>query len=382
MDFSVTIASGGRFHSFDLAYEMQNRGILKRLYTAYPKWKVDRISPELVKTAPWLSIPLMSLGMLGLNTIQSYLNLPTNRCFDHWLSINLESSNIFHCLSGYGPISHVLAHQKFGSITVCDRGSSHIEYQRDILNDEYSRWGIPRKNTDRGIEYDLAEYEECDLIVVPSNFVRKTFLEKGIRDKKISVIPYGVNLSTFYPVPKTDKVFRVIFVGTISLRKGIPYLLQSLSGLNLPNFEVGLIGGMTHEIKPIINNFSGPFKYLGFIPRTELYRYYSQGSLFVIASIEEGLALVQSQAMACGLPVIATTNTGAEDLITDSVHGFIVPIRDSQAIREKVLYLYENPKARDEMANQALLRANSLGGWRSYGDEILSTYKRLLEGSK
>jgi glycosyltransferase involved in cell wall biosynthesis len=378
MDLSITIASGGRFWAFDLAFEMQKRGVLKRLYTAYPKWKVDQIHPKLVRSAPWLSLPLMGMGRIGLQTIQAHLELPANRGFDYWLSSVIESSSIFHCLSGYGAKSHVIAHQKFGSMTVCDRGSSHIEFQRDILIDEYSRWGNPYKMEDGRIDCELAEYEECDLIVVPSSFVRKTFMEKGINENKISLVPYGVDLSCFHPVPKTNKIFRVIYVGALSLRKGIPYLLQAFSDLNLPNFEVWLIGGVTKEVKQIINNFPGPFKYLGFIPRKELYRYYSQGSVFVLASIEEGLALVQSQAMACGLPVIATTNTGAENLFTDGVEGFIIPIRDPQVIREKVLYLYENPQVRDEMAQRALERVQHLGGWRTYGDEILKTYQRLL----
>ena len=117
---------------------------------------------------------------------------------------------------------------------------------------------------------------------------------------------------------------------------------------------------------------------LAVIPRTKLYRYYSQGSVFVIASLEEGLALVQAQAMACGLPVIATTNTGAEDLFTDGVEGFIVPIRDPEAIREKVIYLYEHPEVRQEMAQAALQRVKSMGGWNEYGKKAAAVYKEAL----
>ena len=84
-------------------------------------------------------------------------------------------------------------------------------------------------------------------------------------------------------------------------------------------------------------------------------------------SIEEGLALVQGQAMACGLPVIATTNTGAEDLFTDGVEGFIVPIRDPEAIREKLLRLYHDPELREEMSRAALSRVQSMAGWDDYG---------------
>jgi glycosyltransferase involved in cell wall biosynthesis len=84
--------------------------------------------------------------------------------------------------------------------------------------------------------------------------------------------------------------------------------------------------------------------------------------------------LVQAQAMACGLPVIATTNTGAEDLFTDGVEGFIVPIRNAEALREKLLYLYDHPDVRDGMADAALARVRAMGGWDSYGESAAAVY--------
>jgi glycosyltransferase involved in cell wall biosynthesis len=164
----------------------------------------------------------------------------------------------------------------------------------------------------------------------------------------------------------------------MSLRKGLPYLLEALATVRLPRFELWLIGGLTDEVRPFFKKYEGGFRYFGFIPRQKLYRYYSQGSVFVIASIREGLALVQAQAMACGLPVVATTNTGAEDLFTDGVEGFIVPIRDPEAIREKVLYLYKHPDVRNEMAQAALKRVQSLGGWNTYGEQMLAVYQKAL----
>ena len=92
--------------------------------------------------------------------------------------------------------------------------------------------------------------------------------------------------------------------------------------------------------------------------------------------------MVQAQAMACGLPVIATTNTGAEDLFTDGVEGFIVPIRDPSAIREKLLYLYENPIIRDRMGQAALERVRTMGGWDSFGDQAAGAYTKALQNQR
>jgi starch synthase len=99
----------------------------------------------------------------------------------------------------------------------------------------------------------------------------------------------------------------------------------------------------------------------------------------VLPSIEEGLALVQAQAMACGVPVIATENTGAADLFTDGMEGFIVPIRDAGAIREKLLTLYENPTMREQMGEAALARVRKIGGWNDYGERAADYYRHALE---
>jgi glycosyltransferase involved in cell wall biosynthesis len=375
----VSIGSGGRFHAFDLAREMDRLGHLARLYTAYPRWKVDGLQREKVSTFPWLMVPSAAYARVFRTHVPWEINWMITDTFCSCMARRLEPCDIFQSLSGYGLRAHRVARERYGAITVCDRGSSHILYQDDILAEEHSLWKVPyRRIEQRVVERELQEYEECDLITVPSDFVYRTFSEKSVAREKLRLIPYGVDLSVFRPVPKRDKIFRVVYVGQLSLRKGIPYLLQAVEPLRLPDFELWLIGGLDPEIKPILEKYAGTFRYLGAIPRTELFSYYSQGSVFVMASIEEGLALVQAQAMACGLPIIATTNTGAATLFTDGREGFMVPIRDPEAIREKIVYLYEYPDSRDSMAQAARERVQHLGGWSDYGNRMLSVYEDAL----
>jgi glycosyltransferase involved in cell wall biosynthesis len=117
-----------------------------------------------------------------------------------------------------------------GMITILDHGSSHIEYQRDILKEEYEILGIKPKPYylphPKIVEKELKEYEEADYICLPSSFAKRTFLEKGIPENKILHIPYGVDLSNFKQIPKNDNIFRIIFVGSLSIRKGVYYLLK------------------------------------------------------------------------------------------------------------------------------------------------------------
>jgi glycosyltransferase involved in cell wall biosynthesis len=170
----------------------------------------------------------------------------------------------------------------------------------------------------------------------------------------------------------------VIYVGQITARKGIGYLLRAVEPLvKRRQVELWLVGEIDPRIRRLLDQYASTFEYKGVCPRGDLWRLYSQSSVLVLASVEEGLALVQAQAMACGVPVIATTNTGAEDLFTDGVEGFIVPIRSPEAIREKLQWMMDNSELHDQMARAALERVESLGGWDRYGECVESVYKEM-----
>jgi glycosyltransferase involved in cell wall biosynthesis len=230
------------------------------------------------------------------------------------------------------------------------------------------------------VEKELKEYEEADYITIPSSFVRRTFLEKGVPESKLIQVPYGVDLSAFKQVPKEDNIFRVMFAGGMTLRKGVHYLLQAFSELNLPNSELLLLGSYNEEIKSFFEKYKGQFKWLGHIPQKELYKYYSQGSVFCLPSLEEGMAYVQVQAMVCGLPLICTTNTGGEDLIREGIDGFTVPIRDVEKLKEKIKFLYDNPEICGQMGKSAKEHISQGFTWDDYGDKIVREYERIYRG--
>jgi glycosyltransferase involved in cell wall biosynthesis len=117
----------------------------------------------------------------------------------------------------------------------------------------------------------------------------------------------------------------------------------------------------------------------GDIPQTELARLMARSHVLVLPSVEEGLALVQGQAMACGCPVIATTATGAEDLFSDGVEGFIVADRDTAALADRMQQLADDPALRQRMSAAAIERVNTLGGWDRFG-ELWDALLHLLTG--
>jgi alpha-maltose-1-phosphate synthase len=372
----VGVSTPSRFHAVDLAEQLDRQGYLSGLYTALPRRKVPAALHDLASTFP------MTLGPAWfMSRILGERNRPLVRAgiaaFDARVASGLRQCDVFHCMSGFGLASHRAAKNRYGALTVCDRGSAHIQYQNEVLAEEHREWNIPYRPIDPVIvDREMAEYEACDVISVPSTFAYQSFVQKGIASAKLARISYGVDLSMFLPLPKRDRRFRAIFVGNASLQKGLPYLLEAVRDLNLSGFELWLVGAISPEMKPLMERYSTVYRHFGVVPRSRLSELYSQASVLVLPSVQEGLALVQAQAMACGLPVIATPHTGATDILNDGIEGFIVPIRSASAIRDKLRALYESPELLARMGAAALRRARAMGGWTNYGEEMVEMYEQ------
>ena len=371
----VAISVLGRFHAFNLAQQAQKRNCLHRLISSYPAFEIAKygIAPSSICSIPHLEILARAWRKVPrCLKRERNLQLWFSENFDRAVSKRLSPEfNIFVGWSGSSLFSLRQA-REMGAFTVVERGSSHMEYQTQILKEEYELWGREFTATHPGVyDRELQEYQEADRIAVPSLYAKRTFIERGVSENKLIHVPYGTSLDEFYPVPKEDNTFRVIHCGGINLRKGVQYLIQAFQELNLPDAELWLVGTVSPEIEPFLAKYqSDRLIFKGKHPQNQLRWFYSQCSVFCLASIEEGLAMVQPQAMACGLPVIHTTNTGGEDIVRDGIDGFCVPIRDVEAIKEKILFFYENSEQRNEMGKNALEQVK-------YGEEIITAYAQI-----
>lgn len=382
----VIQATFGTFHQFHLARELKSRGFLRHIYSTYPWSRLQRegLPRNCVSTFPWVHVLRLGLSkyLSPPRRIQGFLDDAIATTFDDWLCKVLpqaKPADAYVALSGAGVKSGRLA-QRMGAKYVCDRGSSHMRYQYQIIMEEYRRWGIERSSAlPKSVTREEAEYESADAITVPSSFAHKTFIECGVPAEKIRTFMLGVELGAFRPVgePPSDR-FEILFAGSVCFRKGIPYLLEAFRRLQHPRKHLRLIGTVMDEIRPYLKTQDlNHVEITGPLPQSELAKHMSQSHVLVLPSIEDGFGMVMSQAMACGCPVISTFNTGGPDLYTDNKEGFFVPIRSPEAILLALQKLVDDPSLQQKMSEASLLRVRSFGGWHQYGENYSNFLKEL-----
>jgi len=371
----VTISVGGRFHAIQLAEQLYSRGMLARIITT-KSWYVRSLLPARYYTA----IPAPEyLGMLvrAVPALRhrGYYSWVKDNLFDALSRKYIPTCDIYHVWGNYGLISMPFARQR-GARVVIERGSTHPWFQDAILREEYERFGIVAERAHpQIIEKGLQEIEQADRVIIPSEFVRRTFVEQGVPEAKLAVIPYGFNAAHFHKEEKRDDVFRVLFVGNISVQKGVHYLLEAWERLALPKAELVFIGTVESELQPLLERHASRIVLRGHVKHEDLYREYSQASVFVLPSLQEGSALVTYEAMACGLPLVVTENTGS--IARHGEHGLVLPIRSADAIADALLRFYENEEERVAMGERARAYVQDFT-WTRYADAVVDVYREVL----
>jgi len=378
-------AANGVFHHFELARQLEAQGHDVKIFSTFPwrRLKREGLPQDRVRRFPWIHTPQLLIGRYrqipnGLNRRITRVNFVT---FDHWVARNLVECDAYVALSSSGLKSGRRA-QQLGARYVCDRGSSHIRYQSEAVAEEMRRWGMEIRPVDPWIiAREEAEYAQADAVTVPSNFAYQSFLKMGVPEEKLTRVPLGVLLDRFKPSegPAKDR-FDVLFVGSVTVRKGIPYLLEAFAKVRHPHKRLRIVGQVPNETRSVLARFDlKDVELVGPVPQTEVAQYMSTSHVLVLASVEDGFGMVMGQAMACGCPVISTDHTGGPDLYTNGVEGVIVPIRSSDAIAEGLQHLADDPALQQRMSEAALKRVKSLGGWADYGTQYAAFLKKLTQ---
>lgn len=303
----IAIATSGRFHVLDLARELAALGHQVRFHSMVPKSRCVAFG---LPPACHVALSPRAWALMGWNRLRPR-RLPgasdrlVYRVLNRDVIAGLQPCDMFIGMSGMVLEAAEHAKRVFGARIYLERGSRHILSQRDILV------GIGAAGASGfTVERELAGYALADRIAVGSQHVVDSFLERDpALAAKLFKNAYGVHLDQFPlqpPAPAGGKT--VLFVGGWTLRKGADVLTAAME--HLPGVRLIHVGGLGDVPFPR----SDRFVHVDPVPQSQLPAFYAQANAFVIASREEGLAVVQAQALASGLPIVCTDRTGGADL--------------------------------------------------------------------
>ena len=380
----VDIAVHGRFHAFELARGLQDRGLLGTLRTTYPAFAVRRVVGPVasLSTAPHLELIRRFGQWSGSFDANNYI-LPK---FGQFVAQNIQRSQS-DVLVGWSSatLEAITFAQAAGKAVVIDRGASHIRSQNIILNEAYREAGlefpgIPRNVMDR----EEAEYEAADKILVPSTHAASSFRDNNVPAEKVAVVPLGVDFTRFSAdrtAAKGGKP-RIVFVGSVGIRKGSHHLLNAFSRLG-PAAELHLVGPMDSAFKTLLSSL--PVEnvvFHGALAKDRLASIYSGADVFCLPSIEEGFGMVVLEAMASGLPVVVSDQVGAADAVTHGESGYISPVNDIGALAGYLAELVGSTERRRQMGASARLAAAKLeNNWDGYIDRVVPELESLIRRS-
>jgi starch synthase len=367
------LQEGGYACDFHTGFFYKRDGALARAVAAAPaslRARVERelrrrahagIDPARVHLRPWPEIAHIAMGRLGatqdrLARIIGWRNEVLDRAVAR--VVRREKPRVVIGHDGSALHAARAAHE-VGAAAILNQVVGHVAAAHEIFREEAvlapefaetmvttPDWIVARHET---------ELRESDGILVPSEYVLDTLVARGTPAEGIYVLPYGVDIQRFHPAPReADGMFRILFVGQLSQRKGIRYLLEAVKRLKLPNTELVLVGKMIGS-EQAFSPYRGVFRHVTHVPYHEVHRLFQTADIFVYPSLHEGSAFATYEALASGLPIVTTRNAGS--VARDGQEGFIVPIRDVEALMERIERLYRDRALRAAMANAARQRA-------------------------
>jgi glycosyltransferase involved in cell wall biosynthesis len=393
----IVISAGGRFHAFHLAQQLAQRNALAKFFTfSYTSNDQKYVPARQVKNINSCMIADFAFTKLRLSRLfnKTSYNVFKDNLFDRHVQKEVSHLKNFDLFVGWAhyALKSLHAARLAGATIIIESGSCHILEQQKLLQEEYALHGLTYPPIhEKTVAKMLQEYAQTDYIMTLSEFSYQSFIKQGICEKKLLKIPCGFDVEFFEKKPETTialeslkitrKKFRVIFVGLISLRKGVQYLLDAWIKLNLPEHETELVlvGVVQQDFQKVYQRVAHKKNiiFYGSSNRETLRTLYHSSSIFVLPSIEDGFGMVIGEAMASGLPVICTTNTGAPDIITTAEHGFIVPIRNADALAEKISWCYTHQDSAAQMGAAGKIRVKEFT-WDAYGERVFETYHKIV----
>jgi glycosyltransferase involved in cell wall biosynthesis len=405
----VTISYAGVHQAFQLALAAQEMGELKdfycTLYDAPKKWgalfggyvgegsfngrRVEGLDLDKITEFPWPLVWKATRDRFYGRGKDKWLSV--NNSFDWWVSRKIEKSppKIF-VGTATSDLRCLEVAKRNGSTLVHDCPGLHPLVQAQIMGEAADRAGIKlrtgirervrnARTSLRGMTArKLLEYSLADILLVYSDFHRKSFEDAGIAKGRLFLAPLWVDTGQWYrEIPRSSErtqkaPLKLLFVGSIELRKGIPFLLRAVAACgNAVQLTVVGPGGSQTESRLSLEQKN--VKYLSPQPSSKLRKIYESHDVFVLPSVADPFPRVVLEAMACGLPVIETQNCGTP--VPNS--SWKVPAMDSESLAKRIMHYVDDRNLVVDHGNEAAAFAAQFGP-EKYRQNIQGLFKELL----
>lgn len=224
------------------------------------------------------------------------------------------------------------------------------------------------------------EIDNSDYFLAASNVVRDSLIYSGVKKEQVKLVPYGANvISNLKKSKLIQKEIRFLFVGQVVYRKGISYLLECME--ELENSKLTIVGNCSNEEYILKYKNYKNIKFTGLVTFDKMKKIYETNDVFIIPSFAEGMAQVGIEAMACGLPVICTYNSGISDLIIEGENGFVVKAGNKEELLEKMKWFIKNNEKIIEMGEKAK-EISKKYTWKEYEKNIINCFLEILKSEK
>lgn len=305
----INIASPGRFHVLDLARELTKYGHDVRFYSYVPTKRAKKfgLSPKCNHSFLWIMIPFLIL-MRYFPSLKRRILPISSKVQDYMTGWFMKPCDICIVMSESFVYTAKKAKEQ-GAVVFIERGSKHGIVRRRIMDEIEILKGKKPYHQKAYEKHNREEegYAYADYVTIPADHVLQSFKEVNFPVSKLFINQYGVDVSLFEPsILDTNDIYDVLMVGGWSYRKGCDILGKVCTDLELRLLHVG-----GHVDCPFPN--SPYFTHIDSVDQTELPRYYKKAKIFCLPSREEGLALVQIQALASGLPIVCSKDSGGRE---------------------------------------------------------------------
>ena len=344
--------------------------------TQLPEKNFHRCLPYAIACQPFFSF---AGGRFGEKA--SYQLLPIWR---YWMRRQQPPPcQIVHAVMGSAWEPFGLA-ERIGAVKVLDASNSHPTSFYGFWQRELDIWNPNASVTVTRKIFAQAnrEIHRADVILCASTYVRDSMLYNGVPNSKLAVNPFGVDLKLFVRREQLPARPRFLFVGSLTLRKGLQYLIPAFEQLKQvhANAELILCGPHCHaDFAPLYHRWRHLFTHQEGLPHPELAKLMRTCTAFVFPSVEEGFARVIAEAMGAGLPVIATHNSGATTVVEDGKQGLIVPPCSTEHVYLAMRRMIEQPDLCEALGQAAAAKMATEGSWSCYARRLLEVYESHLQ---